>query len=240
MSVTAPITTPDAFEPLYRLAPEQYHAMTRAGILGPADPIDFHNGILLIKDPPSPTDELFRLTVQQYHQMIDSGILPDDEPVELLEGLLVRKMSKKPLHETVIAVLNDLLPTILPTGWCRRIQAPVTLANGEPEPDVSIARGTLRDYLHQHPTPESIALVIEVAESSLARDRGPKRRSYARAGIETYWIVNLESRTIELFDLPDPTTSTYKRTTPYDTAAAIPLTLSGQVVAHIPVKDILL
>jgi Uma2 family endonuclease len=65
----------------------------------------------------------------------------------------------------------------------------------EPEPDIVWAR---RDYPGSHPAGKDILLLIEVAESSLADDRGEKAELYAEAGIADYWIVNLIDRTVEV------------------------------------------
>jgi Uma2 family endonuclease len=41
-------------------------------------------------------------------------------------------------------------------------------------------------------------LVVEVSDSSLAKDRGLKAGLYASAGLTDYWIVNIPERTIEI------------------------------------------
>jgi Uma2 family endonuclease len=66
----------------------------------------------------------------------------------------------------------------------------------EPEPDVVVVPGTHRDYELAHPARP--ALLVEVAESSLADDRGTKAALYARAGIADYWILNLVDRVLEV------------------------------------------
>ncbi|MFO0867012.1 MAG: Uma2 family endonuclease [Gemmataceae bacterium] len=48
-----------------------------------------------------------------------------------------------------------------------------------------------------------VALVIEVADSSLFRDQRDKSRIYASAGIPGYWIVSLVDASIEIYDQPD-------------------------------------
>ena len=63
-------------------------------------------------------------------------------------------------------------------------------------------RGRHADYRHAHPA--RAALIIEVAESSLAFDRTQKGSLYARAGIADYWIVNLEDRIVEVYRDPGP------------------------------------
>jgi Uma2 family endonuclease len=78
-----------------------------------------------------------------------------------------------------------------------RAGLPVALDDeSEPEPDVCVVPGGPRDYLDAHP--RRPALVVEVAQSSLAIDRGIKAGLYARAGIADYWIVNLVDRQVEV------------------------------------------
>src|SRR4051812_42839410 len=104
--------------------------------------------------PPAPSPEpVFPLSVEQYHQMIDAGVLTDDDPVELLEGILVFKMPKKPKHRFVIRKLAKAIEAVLPAGWFVQLQEPITLSNGEPEPDLSVIRGTDEDFITRHPGP---------------------------------------------------------------------------------------
>ncbi len=68
--------------------------------------------------------------------------------------------------------------------------------NSVPQPDVAWLRR--RDYSTTRPTPNDVLLVIEVADSSLAKDRGLKAKLYAKAGISDYWIVNIPGQCIEV------------------------------------------
>src|SRR5262249_39249953 len=124
---------------------------------------------------------LFRLSVAQYHRMIDDGILTEDDPVELIEGCLVTKMPKKPLHSVVTHALRETLKSLVPPGWFVGSQEPVTTDSSEPEPDVAVVRGRVHDYREQHPGPADLALVAEVADTTLRSARGFKKRAYARA-----------------------------------------------------------
>jgi hypothetical protein len=64
---------------------------------------------------------------------------------------------------------------------------PVALDDeSEPEPDLAVVPGTWASYRAGHPSRP--ALVVEVAESSLAFDRGDKGSLYARNGARDYWI----------------------------------------------------
>src|SRR5438270_12445595 len=111
-----------------------------------------------------------RMTVDQYHAMLP------DAPVELLEGVIVQKMPKNPPHRIATRVTHQALERIVPPGWYVDAQAPVTLAGSEPEPDVAVIRGNSRDYRDRHPGPSDVGLLVEVADTTIARDRVLKRR----------------------------------------------------------------
>jgi Uma2 family endonuclease len=69
----------------------------------------------------------------------------------------------------------------------------------EPEPDLAVVSGGPRDYTDH---PSRPALVVEVADSSLALDREHKGSLYARARLPEYWIVNLVGRVLEVYREP--------------------------------------
>jgi len=115
---------------------------------------------------PSP---LARLTVDQYEAMVDSGVFTKRDRFHLINGLLVAKVSKNPPHVLVTRNVRDELERLIPSGWDFRLEAPVRLPpKSEPEPDVSMARGDKDDYATRHPGPADLALVVEVAESSVS------------------------------------------------------------------------
>ena len=155
---------------------------------------------------------LLPLTVEQYHQMIERGILVEGDPYELLDGHIVRKdrsaagedpMSVGHEHIWVIQKLARLDSKLGRLGCHMRTQAPVTLPPyDEPEPDGSIVLGTEDDYTQRHPGAADVTCVIEVADSSLRRDRTIKLRIYANAGIAQYVIINLPDRIVEVYTHP--------------------------------------
>ncbi len=180
---------------------------------------------------------VFPLTVGQYHELMDAGILASSDPVELLEGVLVQKMSIKPAHARTVGPARDLLKPLRPDGWRYRADQPVSLGDGEPEPDGGIARGRSPDNFRYHPPAAEVVLVIEVADATLARDRGIKRRSYARAGIPVYWLINLIDCQVEVYADPDPAAvpePTYRRRDVYAGGAAVPLAVPGREPSSIP------
>lgn len=160
------------------------------------------------------------ITVGQYHAMIREGILLEGSPIELIDGLLIRKdrrdnegtiMTVGPRHASTIIRLTRILSSLIDGPEAHtRCQQPVTLDDtNEPEPDVSVVHGDVDDYTSHHPGPGNIALVIEVADSSLLFDRREKSIKYAAAGIPCYYIVNLNNNTVEVFTQPQPDAGTY-------------------------------
>lgn len=185
--------------------------------------------------PPEPVK---RWTVAEYHELIRAGILKEGDPFELVEGWLVTKMTKNPPHESTVDLLNEQFIKMLPTEWRCRTQSAITLADGEPEPDHAIVKGPSARYRTRHPQPADIAIVIEVADSTLARDRGIKLRSYARAGIAEYWIVNLQQPQIEVYSVPKPETSEYTMRKDYSPGQSVPVVLAGQQFGEMAVGQL--
>jgi Uma2 family endonuclease len=186
-------------------------------------------------------ESLLRLSVDQYHAMIDAGIFSDDERVELLEGWLVQKMTKNPPHRIATRLVRVRLDRIVPTGWYVEAQDPITLETSEPEPDVSVIRGDTQDYSDRHPGPGDVAIVVEVADTSIEQDRVLKKRVYARESIPVYWIVDLTTNQIEVYSDPsgpavDPD---YGRRAIYTAADELPVTVGGREVGRLAVRDLL-
>lgn len=187
------------------------------------------------------TEPVYRFTVEQWHDMIAQGTLTADDPVELIEGVPVFKMPKNPPHAITTGLVGDALLLTLSPGWHLRLKEPVTLADGEPEPDLVIVRGRRLDYATRHPTPADVDLLVEVSDSTLDRDRGPKLRSYARAAIVCFWIVNLIDRQIEVYTDPDAIAAVprFRGTAVYRPGDVVPLTVGGEPVGPVRVADLL-
>jgi Uma2 family endonuclease len=189
---------------------------------------------------PKPAD-VYRLTVDQYDRMVEQGVLGEDDPVELLGGILVRKMPKKPGHVIATDDLRKQLERILPAGWHLRKDDPVRIPDyDEPEPDLAVVRGHSRTYGKRHPEPGDIALLVEVAETTLAKDRGEKMSAYSRAGVPVYWIVNLTRRAGVVEVYTRPTRTRGYRTCEYHKAGhEIAVTIEAREVGRIAVADFL-
>ena len=183
---------------------------------------------------------LYRFRVEQYEKMIEAGVLTSGDRVELIEGIVVQKMTQHPPHAVSIDYTLDALRPLLLEDWRIREQKPIKLIDSEPEPDLVVVRGPLQRHERRHPGPRDIALLIEVADTSLEGDRQEKGRTYARARIPVYWIINLIDRQVEVYTEPKGGKSpSYRRRTDYVHNAKIPLIIEGSEVGPVSVSDVL-
>jgi Uma2 family endonuclease len=186
---------------------------------------------------PSP---LYRMTVEQYEAMVASGVFSKKDRLHLISGYLVAKMTLNPPHMTASELVGAELARIF-RGEPYHIRAagPVRLPNrdSEPEPDRCVVRGTIRDYESRHPGPADVALVVEVADSSLADDRELAREVYGPAGIPVYWIVNLVHRQVEVYTDPGP--EGYRSTEVFREGQAVPVVIDGQRLGQVAIADLL-
>jgi len=142
-----------------------------------------------------------RITVAQYDEMIAAGLFEprEEHHVELIEGEIVPMSPIGPPHSEHVEIFTEWSFDVRPRAEVKiRVQDSLGIPelDSVPEPDLFWARR--RDYSKRRPEARDILLLVEVAESSLRKDRGEKARLYARAGIADYWIVNVKGRSIEV------------------------------------------
>jgi Uma2 family endonuclease len=139
----------------------------------------------------------------QYERLVDAEILGPEHRVELVGGAMVCKEPQHSPHATGIGLVQRALMAAFSDRWHVRVQMPIALDDdSEPEPDVAVVSGGLRDYRDAHPA--RAVLVVEVALSGLAFDRDHKGSLYARAALPEYWILNLRDRRLEIHRDPVP------------------------------------
>ena len=144
----------------------------------------------------------YRFTVDDYHRLGEAGILQEDDPVELLNGDLVVREPVGGEHRTLVDSLTILLASRIGQARYRiGIQNPISLdPHSEPQPDVVLYDSSVRG---RHPRPDEIFLLIEVADTSLAYDRGPKLEAYARGSIPEVWVIDAVRRRVFIHRKPD-------------------------------------
>lgn len=144
-----------------------------------------------------------KLSVEDYHRLGEVGILSEDSRVELLEGELIEMAPIGGPHMAVVNRLNRLLVLAVGDLGVVSVQNPVRLPpHSEPQPDVAILKPRAGDAASAVPGPDDVLLMIEVADTTLTFDRTTKLNLYAKAGIAECWIVNLQSRCIEVYREP--------------------------------------
>lgn len=114
---------------------------------------------------------------------------------ELIRGVVVEKVSKSILHTLLSNWLLDTLKQLSGESFWVRKEDPLTLADSEPEPDISVVQGRPQDYTEH---PNTARLVIEVAVSTLAEDRA-MADIYAEAGVSEFWVVNATGKSVEAY-----------------------------------------
>src|SRR5919198_1146345 len=112
-------------------------------------------------------------TREEYLKMVEAGVFKPGERVELIEGRNVAMSPQNSPHFTAVSLVEEALRTLFGAGYVVRVQGPLDLSpTSQPEPDIAVVRGTIRDYAGAHPT--TALLVVEVSDSTLAFDRGEK------------------------------------------------------------------
>jgi Uma2 family endonuclease len=150
-----------------------------------------------------------KFTVAEYSLMGETGILHPDERVELLEGEIQKMSPKGPKHSSSTMRADNCFRKHLGDRVMVRVQEPIVISkHSEPEPDVVLAIPNDKDYADHHPTPQEVLLVLEISDTTLAKDRIIKARLYAQAGVIQSCILNVNSR--ELEDYRDPDQSGYR------------------------------
>ncbi len=162
-----------------------------------------------------------RISVKDYEKMIDIGIFDSEDRVELLDGVIVEMSPKKTRHANVNDEAAEFLIVTFAGRAVIRNQNPVVLDDfSEPEPDIVIARPPRSNYNQKHPTGADILLVVEISDTTVAKDRR-KALNYARAGIAQYLLFNLNTDEIE--DYREPSADGYRFKQTHDRAATFNL-----------------
>lgn len=124
-----------------------------------------------------------------------SGVL-DSNSYELIGGELLVKMTKKLRHMRALLLLAASLRSVF--GEFRVVQeASIDLPFSDsersvPEPDIALIRASILE-MTQRPQARDLMLAVEISDSTLNFDLGPKASLYARAGIPEYWVLDLNN-----------------------------------------------
>jgi Uma2 family endonuclease len=123
---------------------------------------------------------------------------------ELVEGGIVMTPRPRPLHQLVSRNLSQLIRATLPAPLVVLQEVEITVDARFPptvrDPDLLVVNRSVVDRNPVRVDPSDVVLVVEIVSPGSRRtDRVMKPYEYAKAGIEHYWIVDLEADPDERF-----------------------------------------
>lgn len=142
----------------------------------------------------------YRWTCNEYRSLRDSGRF-HDRRVMLIHGVILTMPMPDPPHNLSVGLADDWLRSVFTSGYHVRSQMAFDVGTeNDPGPDLAVVAGTRRDYAAKQAT--TAVLVIEVADSSLTLDTTEKAELYATAGVQDYWVIDVENRQVHVFRDP--------------------------------------
>jgi Uma2 family endonuclease len=183
---------------------------------------------------------IYRMTARQFRTAIDAGVF-GERHVELLGGIPF-VMSENPPHILAsIRLFAALSALAVSPRWVVNKEHRLELGQWLPLPDAVVLRGPDTTYGSRWARAADVALLVEIADSSYARDSGVKLRRYAGSRIPVYWIVDLNRRLVEVRTLPTGKgkQAQYAQCDVYQESDNVPVRLDGQDVGSIAVAAIL-
>jgi hypothetical protein len=183
---------------------------------------------------------MYRMTPRQFRKGIEVGVF-GERHVELLGGIPF-VMSENPPHILCSANVHLALSIVatLPQ-WFVNKEHRLELGQWLPLPDAVVLHGPRATYGARLARADDVALLVEVADRSYARDSGLKLRRYATFGISVYWIVDLNRRMVEVRSQPfgKGKQAGYARCDVYQEHDLISVVLDGNVAGQVTVSDLL-
>ncbi len=167
-------------------------------------------------------------------QSLESTGLWNRDKFELIDGELIAKMSKNRPHSIVLMLVAEWLRGVF-GPYHLNLESPVDVApednpSSEPEPDIAVLSKDGNEYPKTFPPAADVRLLVEISDSTLAFDLGPKARLYARAGIADYWVFDIQARRIIVHR--DPSKGAYSSVIAYSEGEQVaPLAHPNALVA---------
>src|SRR5438128_8947694 len=126
-------------------------------------------------------------TLAELHRLPDDG-----NKYELVEGELFVTPAPREEHETILALLHQLIGPYVAAndlGAVYRPRAVVRIKGSEVEPDLMVRAVRRRPKKSWEKAPTPILVVEVVSDTTRRRDYGPKRDWYMKSRVAEYWIV---------------------------------------------------
>ncbi len=144
-------------------------------------------------------------TREEARALVDLGF-PNAEKWELIDGELIDKMDKNRPHVIWQGIVYEWLLGVFGSGRVES-EAPSDVAtednaHNEPEADLKALRRPSQEYA-SNPQPEDILLLVEISDSTVRFDLGPKAKLYARAAIMEYWVLDIPQKRLIVHREPE-------------------------------------
>ena len=124
--------------------------------------------------------------------MCEQGFFDDGPRYELLDGELIEMSAQGPLHRQLETELLNWVSRRIGEDIKLAVAGPFRLGEfDEPEPDLFLYPAAMNVNDVRGPDAD---LVIEVANTSLQQDLGPKAGLYQSFGVRRYWVMDVEKR----------------------------------------------
>ena len=161
------------------------------------------------------------LRVDDFMILGEAGVLDDFSKSELIDGEVITMNAQYRPHAFAQSQLLIRLAMALQEHDPRLaavIEAAVAMPPHDmPEPDITVTSEPRGDG----PVPlSSVALVVEVCNTTRTYDLGPKAALYARHLVPEYWVVDLQDSAIVRHWQPGPTGYGQRDSTPFGTTLA--------------------
>ena len=160
-----------------------------------------------------------KFTVTEFEALSRSGSLPEGKRFELLEGELYEMATMGDEHVGGIAGLTEELVLKLFKQVKVIVQCPIRLEDSSSQPEPDFALVYKERYGGGIPHARDLALVIEISDSSLDKDRSLKLPIYARENIPEVWILNVNTAQLEVYS--EPLKGEYRSRRIYDSGQAV-------------------
>lgn len=148
---------------------------------------------------------LRQFDADEYIAMAEAGVFEQRPRAELIGGYVVDMAPSGSDHNSVIMQVNELLAPLM-SQFKASVQGTLKLDRRNVfDPDFMLLRRRPEGFRRSLPTPDEVALLIEVSSSSLGRDAGVKRPIYATHGISDFWIVDVDRETLIVHRQPSGT-----------------------------------
>lgn len=145
----------------------------------------------------------YRFTVKDFHKLAETGILQETNKIELITGELINMSPIGSAHAGTVDKIVALLVRKINDKAIVRCQNPLILDDySEPEPDIALVKFSKNFYTDNHPLPQDVLLVIEIADTSIRYDREIKIPLYAKANIPEVWLIDLNQKQLEVYTQP--------------------------------------